>query len=61
MDDYLNRLTAYRLDSRGNYREIRPRKGVYRSAVIPGFWLRPEWLWSETRPAKAGVLSELLA
>jgi Uma2 family endonuclease len=60
VDEYLNRITVYRLDQRGKYREVRPRGGEYHSQVIPGFRLRPEWLWKETRPAKAEILAELL-
>ncbi len=34
-------------------------EGVYRSAVLPGFWLRVEWLWQEPMPAVSEVLLEV--
>ena len=52
---------SFRLDAGGKYKDVRPRKGVLRSEVLPGFWLRPEWLWQEPRPRKTDVLAELLA
>lgn len=33
--------------------------GVIRSEVLPGFWLRPEWLWQENASAMA-ALGEIL-
>lgn len=34
--------------------------GVFRSAVLPGFWLRPGWLW-EDEPRPIAALREVLA
>jgi hypothetical protein len=25
-------------------------RGRYHSVVVPGFWLRPEWLWQDPSP-----------
>jgi Uma2 family endonuclease len=61
VDDHLKRLSVYRLDAQGKYRDVRPRKGVYRSEVVEGFWLRAEWLWTGSRPDKIQVLAQLLA
>lgn len=33
--------------------------GVYRSEVLPGFWLKVEWLWQEPLPPVLDVLREL--
>jgi Uma2 family endonuclease len=60
IDEELRKVTLLVLDRKGKYREIRPRKGVFHSQVLPGFWLRPEWLWQETRPRKMDVLKQLL-
>jgi Uma2 family endonuclease len=60
IDEDLRRVTLLRLDRNGKYREIRPVKGILRSQVIKGFWLRPEWLWTETRPSKAEALKQIL-
>lgn len=53
-------MTLLRLGSKG-YKEVRPRKGVLASKVLPGFWLRPEWTWQQPRRRKADVLTEILA
>jgi len=34
-------------------------EGAYRSEVIPGFWLRVEWLWQEPLPKVLDVLREM--
>jgi Uma2 family endonuclease len=61
IDEELEEATLLRLDSRGKYREVKPRKGVLHSQVLPGFWLRIDWLWQETRPRKTDALAEILA
>ncbi len=40
----------YVLGRPGRYRlEMAGAEGIYRSSVIPGFWLRVEWLWKTPR------------
>jgi hypothetical protein len=53
-------LIALRLDSRGKYRDIRPRKGLVHSRILPGFWLDPEWLWQDPLPDELEILQQLL-
>jgi Uma2 family endonuclease len=60
VDEVEQRVTWLRLTAGGAYREVRPRKGVLHSEAVPGFWLRPEWLWQDPLPKKAVVLAELL-
>jgi Uma2 family endonuclease len=60
VDEELERLTVYRLRN-GSYSEVRPRKGVLTSRVLPGFWLRPAWVWRQPRPKKSAVVAEILA
>jgi Uma2 family endonuclease len=60
VDELEERLTLLRLASGGRYREVRPRKGVLTSEAMPGFWVRPEWLWQRPRPKLAAVLTLLL-
>lgn len=60
IDEELNRVILYRLDRQGEYRVVRPRKGVLTSRAMPGFWLRIDWLWQETRPMKVTALAQLL-
>jgi hypothetical protein len=33
--------------------------GQYRSSVLPGFWLKVDWLWQEPPPKVLDVLHEL--
>jgi Uma2 family endonuclease len=60
IDEMLERVTWLRLNAAGAYRGVRPRDGVLHSRALPGFWLRPDWLWQEPRPKKADVLAEIL-
>ncbi len=49
----------YRLTADGAYEPIPPdADGRYHSTVLPGFWLRPDWLWQEPLP---GALTTLAA
>jgi Uma2 family endonuclease len=50
----------YRLGEDGRYRTaFAGDEGEYRSRVLPGFWLRVEWLWQEPLPKTLDVLREL--
>jgi Uma2 family endonuclease len=60
IDEENHRITLLQLDARGRYREVRPREGKYISRVLPGFFLRPEWLWQDPLPPKAVLLKEIL-
>lgn len=44
------RADFYQLAPDGKYQPVPTPEGVYRSAVLPGFWLRVEWLWQEPLP-----------
>jgi Uma2 family endonuclease len=48
----------YRLNSDGFYQLISTPEGVFRSEVLPGFFLRVEWFWQENLPTFQ-VLKEL--
>jgi Uma2 family endonuclease len=60
VDEIEQKVLLLRLAANRRYREVRPRRGVLRSEVMDGFWLRPEWLWQEPRPKKIDVLNQLL-
>jgi len=53
------RLAVYRLDEQGRYQAVPAGEGVYRSQVLPGFWLRAEWLWQEPLPNELDVAREM--
>src|SRR5262245_61061081 len=61
LDEVEHRTTFLRLDARGRYREVRPRRGEFHSQTITGFWIRPEWLWQSPRPRQSEVLAQILA
>lgn len=44
----------------GRYRAVPVEPdGRYLSAVLPGFWFRPEWLWREPLPPTRACLAEI--
>jgi Uma2 family endonuclease len=50
----------YRLNKQHRYDLISPDdQGIYRSHVIPGFWLKVGWLWQRPLPRVLDVLKEL--
>ena len=53
------RMAAYWLDEQGHYQAAPVEEGVYRSQVLPGFWLRAEWLWQEPLPNELDVAREM--
>jgi Uma2 family endonuclease len=58
IDPLHDRAEFYQLDSQGSYQLIAPgADGIYRSAILPGFWLRVSWLWDQ--PSAVDVLREL--
>jgi Uma2 family endonuclease len=60
VDEVERKITLLRLAANGRYREVRPKKGELHSQVVPGFWIRPEWLWQSPLPKKVDVLKLLL-
>ena len=59
LDPIRKRADFYQLGADGRYRAVEPTDGVYRSAVVPGFWLRVEWLWQDPLPPVLAVVKEL--
>jgi Uma2 family endonuclease len=59
VDPMKQRVILLQLTKTRAYREVRPRKGVLRSHVLPGFWLRPAWLWQDPLPLQTTVLAEI--
>ena len=52
-------VDLYHLTTEGKYEPSPPKAGVYRSTVIQGFFLKPEWLWCQPPPKKRDILIEL--
>lgn len=59
LDPLTQRAEFYQLNAAGRYQPIQPTDGVYRSAVIAGFWLREEWLWQEPLPLPLKLLAQI--
>ena len=54
------RINAYRLSDQRKYEPLPPdASGVYRSAVIPGFFVNPQWIWCQFPPKKRDILRKL--
>lgn len=59
--DPLKRLVeAYSLGPDKRYHPLALKEGKLASAVVPGFYLRPEWLWQQPLPEVRVVFNELL-
>lgn len=57
--DYTNQtVTFYQLNENGQYQAAETTEGVFRSIVLPGFFIRENWLWQE-RPQTIEALREL--
>jgi Uma2 family endonuclease len=61
VDEMKQKMILLRLGRDGEYREQRLRQGALYSTALPGFWLRPEWLWRKPRPKKTDILGQILA
>lgn len=60
IDELQQTITLLRLGKNGKYREVKTRNGELHSAVLKGFWLRPEWLWQKPLPSHLTLLQQLL-
>ncbi len=59
IDPQMEWAEFYRLEE-GRYRvAFSGKEGEYHALVLPGFWLRVEWLWQEPLPHVLDVLREL--
>jgi Uma2 family endonuclease len=60
VDEEEQKVTLLRLNARGKYRDVPPRKGVFHSKALRGFRLDPRWLWQDPRPDELDILEQLL-
>ena len=50
----------FRLTAAGTYERIEPdTDGRFHAAALPGFWLRPDWLWQNPMPDPIELLEEI--
>ncbi len=60
IDPQTKRAEFYQRAASGQYQLVPPdAEGVYRSAVLPGLWLRVVWLWQEPLPAMEDLLLDI--
>jgi Uma2 family endonuclease len=60
LDPRIEQAEFYQLDERGRYQRAPvDEEGVYRSRVIPGVWLRVDWLWQQPLPSPTRALLEI--
>jgi Uma2 family endonuclease len=58
MDQPVRQAAFYQLEN-GLYRLMPVSEdGIFRSGVLPGFWLKVGWLWQEPRPPVLTILRE---
>lgn len=51
----------YVLDEQGKFQAVPiGEDGIYRSTVLPGFWLRADWLWAEELPDPLLTFAEMV-
>ncbi len=54
------RVYFYRLNEAGRYQPVAAdNDGLFHSAVLPGFWLKVDWLWQEPFPEALRSLAEI--
>ena len=60
IDPLHRRIEAYSLGDDRTYHSIAMVEGKITSRSVPGFYVRPEWLWRDAPPKVPGILRELL-
>ncbi len=60
IDPQLEQAEFYQLDGQGRYQLMPPdAQGIYHSRVLPGFWLRVDWLWQDPLPDAVRTLLQI--
>ena len=59
IDPISRTIEASAISSDGRYKRIEEIDGKIASAVVEGWFLRPEWLWQQPRPLVSLALAEL--
>jgi Uma2 family endonuclease len=49
IDPMIEQVDVFTLDAAKKYQSLAPRDGAFHSTVVDGFWIKPEWMWRETR------------
>jgi Uma2 family endonuclease len=60
LDPQIERAEFYRLNAGGHYEPAAlDADGIYRSQIVPGFWVRIAWFWQQPLPDPVRVLLEI--
>ncbi len=60
IDPTHQQVEFYQRDEQGRFQYVPPDpQGIYRSRVVPGFWIRVDWLWQNPLPPVDMILLEI--
>ncbi len=59
VDPINEQIRCYVLNEQRQYITVQEQGGVLKSAALPGFWLRTDWLWQAPLPNPLDVLRQL--
>ncbi|NIR69558.1 Uma2 family endonuclease [candidate division KSB1 bacterium] len=59
IDPNNERFAIYCLNESGEYEAQPLEQGILQSRVLPGFWMKPEWLWQDPLPNVLNIAKEL--
>ncbi len=60
IDPVTQQVDFFQLDGFGHFQSVPPdSEGIYRSTVLPDFWLRTDWLWQSPPPPLTSVRKAL--
>ena len=58
IDPMAERVEAYRLNQNRKYELLPEKEGAIHSHILPGFYLKPAWLWQTPLPNPLDILRE---
>jgi Uma2 family endonuclease len=59
IDPQMNCCEFYQLKEKRYHLVFEGKEGKYEASVLPGFWLRVEWLWQDPLPSPIRTLAEI--
>lgn len=59
IDPIHQKMNIYYLKDQGHYEAEKIEQGILKSRILPGFWVKPEWLWQEPLPNVIKIAKEL--
>lgn len=59
IDPIYEKMNIYCLSEQGKYEAQKIENKILQSKVLPGFWIKPEWLWQEPLPNVISIAKEL--